>query len=99
LADPFTIRIFVPNGDPDRVRLIDRMNWTGLGLMFTRSKWIVVSQRPELQRTDRLRTSTAAPWRTRGLQKYQIRISFPSDRRSSGEGRLSNQKLQKSSKI
>ena len=28
-ADPFTIRIFVPDGDPEGVRLIDRMNWTG----------------------------------------------------------------------
>jgi len=51
LADPFTIRIFVPDGDPDGVRLIDRMNWTGLGLVFPRTKWMDVRQRPELQRT------------------------------------------------
>jgi hypothetical protein len=51
MADPFTIRIFVPNGDPEGVRLIDRMNWTGLGLVFPRSKWLEVRQRPELQRT------------------------------------------------
>lgn len=31
-ADPFTIRIFVPDGDPGGVRIIDRMNWTGLGM-------------------------------------------------------------------
>jgi len=29
MADPFTIHIFVPEGDPEGVRLIDRMNWTG----------------------------------------------------------------------
>ena len=34
MADPFTIRIFVPDGDPEGVRLIDRMNWTGLVLVF-----------------------------------------------------------------
>jgi hypothetical protein len=25
---PFTIRIFVPDGDPEGVRIINRMNWT-----------------------------------------------------------------------
>jgi hypothetical protein len=51
MADPFTIRIFVPDGDPEGVRLIDRMNWTGLGLAFPRLKWLDVRQRSELQRT------------------------------------------------
>jgi len=30
MPDPYTIRIFVPDGDPEGVRIIDRMNWTGL---------------------------------------------------------------------
>lgn len=51
MADPFTIRIFVPDGDPEGVRLIDRMNWTGVGVAFPRTKWSEVRQRPELQRT------------------------------------------------
>ena len=34
MPDPFTIRIFVPNGDPEGVRIIDRMNWTGVGIAF-----------------------------------------------------------------
>jgi len=38
-ADPSAIRIFVPDGDPEGVRLIDRMNWTGLGLVFRRFDW------------------------------------------------------------
>lgn len=50
-ADPFTIRIFVPDGDPEGVRLIDRMNWTGIGVVFRRSDWLKVRNRPELQRT------------------------------------------------
>ena len=49
MADPFTIRIFVPDGDPEGVRLIDRMNWTGLGLVFRRPDWSKVRQRPEMQ--------------------------------------------------
>ncbi len=48
MADPFTIRIFVPNGDPEGVRLIDRMNWTGLGLVFPRTMWPEVRQRQEM---------------------------------------------------
>jgi hypothetical protein len=51
MPDPFTIRIFVPDGDPEGVRLIDRMNWTGLGIFFPRSKWLEVRQRPEFLRT------------------------------------------------
>ena len=51
MADPFTIRIFVPDGDPEGVRLIDRMNWTGGGLAFPRSRWADVSRRGEMRRT------------------------------------------------
>jgi hypothetical protein len=38
-ADPYTIRVFVPEGDPEGVRIIDRMNWTGQGIVFPREKW------------------------------------------------------------
>lgn len=48
--DPFTIRIFVPDGDPEGVRIIDRMNWTGLGIVFPREKWPTTKQRPEFSR-------------------------------------------------
>jgi hypothetical protein len=47
----FTIRIFVPDGDPEGVRLIDRMNWTGLGIVFPRSKWTEVRQRTEFSQS------------------------------------------------
>jgi hypothetical protein len=26
MSDPFTLRIFVPSGDPEGVRIVDRMN-------------------------------------------------------------------------
>lgn len=51
MSDPFTIRIFVPDGDPEGIRLIDRMNWTGLGVAFPRTKWPEVRSRAEVTRT------------------------------------------------
>ncbi|WP_236552427.1 GIY-YIG nuclease family protein [Belnapia sp. F-4-1] len=29
----------MPDGDPEGVRIIDRMNWTGQGIVFPREKW------------------------------------------------------------
>ena len=49
--NPFTIRIFVPDGDPEGVRIIDRMNWTGHGIIFPREKWPSTRQRSEFLRT------------------------------------------------
>jgi len=50
-SDPFTIRIFVPDGDPEGVRIIDRMNWTGLGIVFPRGKWADVRKKAEFAKT------------------------------------------------
>jgi hypothetical protein len=50
MAEAFTIHIFVPDGDPDGIPLIDRMNWTGLGVVFPRAKWPEVKWRPEQTR-------------------------------------------------
>jgi hypothetical protein len=47
MSDPYTIRIFVPDGDPEGVRIVDRMNWTGKGIAFPRSKWGDLRQRME----------------------------------------------------
>jgi hypothetical protein len=51
MADPFTIRIFVPDGDPEGVRIIDRLNWTGLGIAFPREHWPRVRSRTEFGKT------------------------------------------------
>ncbi len=51
MADPLTIRIFVPDGGPEEGRLIDRMNWTGLGLVLRRSDWSKICKRSEIQHT------------------------------------------------
>lgn len=49
--DPFTIRIFVPDGNPDGVLVIDKMNWTGIGIAFPRSKWSEIKKRTEFTQT------------------------------------------------
>ena len=51
MSDPFTIRVFVADGDPEGLRLVDRMNWTGVGLVFPREQWQVVRRRDEVGRT------------------------------------------------
>ena len=51
MNDPFTIRVFVADGDPEGVRLVDRMNWTGVGIVFPREKWQIARGRAELGRT------------------------------------------------
>jgi hypothetical protein len=50
MADPYTIRIFVPDGNPEGLRIIDRMNWTGLGITFPREDWPKIKQRAEFGR-------------------------------------------------
>lgn len=50
MADPYTIRIFVPDGNPEGLRIIDRMNWTGLGIAFPREDWTKIKQRTEFGR-------------------------------------------------
>lgn len=48
-ADPFTIKIFVPSGDPEGVRIVETMNWTGKGIVFPRIEWDKISKRSEFQ--------------------------------------------------
>jgi hypothetical protein len=48
---PFSIRIFVPNGDPDGLRLVEKSNWSGIGVVFNRSNYRQVVRRAEFDRT------------------------------------------------
>lgn len=36
---PYTIRLFIPNGNPNSLKIIDKMNWTGVGLEISRDDW------------------------------------------------------------
>jgi hypothetical protein len=44
----FTIHIHVPSGDPEGIRIISRVHWTGKGIVFPREKWPEARQRDEL---------------------------------------------------
>jgi hypothetical protein len=47
----FSVRIFIPTGEPEGLRIVEKSNWTGQGLVFPRAQYAEVRQRSELQRT------------------------------------------------
>lgn len=47
----FTVRIFVPSGEPEGLRIVEKSNWSGQGLVFPRALYGEVRKRPELNRT------------------------------------------------
>lgn len=47
----YTVRLFMPHGDPDGLRVIDQPNWSGVGVAFPRGAYKEVSQRDEFGRT------------------------------------------------
>lgn len=51
MGEPYTIRVFVPDGDPEGVKIVERLNWTGVGIAFPRSAWPQLSGRQEFKRT------------------------------------------------
>lgn len=48
---PFSLKIFVVDGDPDGLRVVERSNWIGKALMFPRTLLPRVKQREELGQT------------------------------------------------
>lgn len=48
---PYTIRIFLPAGDPDGLRTIEKSNWSGAGLVVPRALLNQAKQRREFART------------------------------------------------
>ena len=47
----FSVRIFVPSGEPEGPRVIEKSNWTGQGLVFPRPLFKESRAREELKRT------------------------------------------------
>jgi Domain of unknown function (DUF4357) len=47
----FSLRIFVADGDPDGLRIIEKSNWIGKALVFPRALLPQVKARPELAQT------------------------------------------------
>ena len=44
MSKPFTIRVFVPDGDPKGTKIIEQLNWTGIGVAFPRAAWPELSK-------------------------------------------------------
>lgn len=49
MPKPYTIRLFVPEGDPNTFKIIDKMNWTGIGLEISRDAWGKHKSRKEFE--------------------------------------------------
>ena len=47
----FSITVFLPDGEPDQLRLVTRSHWTGVGLMTRRDRLDKDLGRPEFQRS------------------------------------------------
>jgi len=48
---PFSLRIFVAEGDPDGLRLVERSNWIGKAVVFPRALLPSIKKRDEFQQT------------------------------------------------
>lgn len=48
---PFSIKIFVADGDPDGLRLVERSNWIGKAVMFPRTLLPAIRHREEFAKT------------------------------------------------
>lgn len=48
---PFSIKIFVPDGDPDGLRVVEKSNWTGVGIVFRRTNYKRAAIRDEFLKT------------------------------------------------
>lgn len=47
----YSVRLFVPDGDPNSFKIIQKMNWTGMGLEISRDSWKVHQDRSEFNQT------------------------------------------------
>lgn len=47
----FSVRLFIPSGEPEDLRIVEKSNWTGQGLVFPRARFAEVRKRDELKRT------------------------------------------------
>jgi hypothetical protein len=50
MSHPYSIRIFLPGGDPSGLRTIEKSNWTGAGLVIPRTTYADARSRRELKR-------------------------------------------------
>ncbi|MBI1333745.1 MAG: DUF4357 domain-containing protein [Armatimonadetes bacterium] len=51
MARGYSIRLFLPDGEPEGLKLIEKTNWSGLGVVCPRSLFGAKRNRPEFERT------------------------------------------------
>jgi hypothetical protein len=51
MSEPYTIRVFVPDGDPEGPKIVELLNWTGVGIAVPREAWPRMSSREEFKRS------------------------------------------------
>lgn len=51
IKEGFSVRIFIPSGEPEGLRIVEKSNWIGQGLIFPRSQFTEARQRSEMKRT------------------------------------------------
>lgn len=44
----FSVRIFIPSGEPEGLRVVEKSNWSGQGLVFPRSLYCAEGERLKL---------------------------------------------------
>jgi Domain of unknown function (DUF4357) len=47
---PFSIQFFVPTGDPDALRIVEKSNWSGVGVVFNRTNYKEAVKRSEFHK-------------------------------------------------
>jgi hypothetical protein len=47
MTKPFSVRIFLIDGDPAGIKLVEKSNWTGVGLVFPQALYAEARKRPE----------------------------------------------------
>ena len=47
-TNEFCIRIFVPSGNPEGIRIVEKSNWIGFGIVFPRSGFSEAREREEM---------------------------------------------------
>jgi hypothetical protein len=50
MGEPYTIHVFVLDGDPEGAKIVELLNWTGIGIAFPRAAWPKLSGRSEFKR-------------------------------------------------
>ena len=50
-ARPFKIQIFVAEGAPDGLRIVEKSNWIGQGIICPRARWPHVKSRSEFDKS------------------------------------------------